>query len=84
MAIDQARALAGNRGRLLAHAYFRPSWPPVATYEGAAFAGTCAPFFARHKGQACPEPLSHYDDSDDECDWGLPGNYPGEVYSAAP
>jgi hypothetical protein len=34
----------------------------AATFQGAAFAGTCAPFRARHAGQALPDEIAHYDD----------------------
>lgn len=33
----------------------------TATFEGLAFAGTCAPFYARDKDQPCPPPLQDYD-----------------------
>lgn len=33
----------------------------AATFEGLAFAGTCAPFYARDKDQPCPPPLQDYD-----------------------
>jgi hypothetical protein len=32
-----------------------------ATFEGTAFAGTCAPFRPAFPGQPCPSPLSDYD-----------------------
>jgi hypothetical protein len=32
-----------------------------ATFEGTAFAGTCAPFRPTYPGQPCPSPLSDYD-----------------------
>jgi len=32
-----------------------------ATFEGTAFAGTCAPFRPAYPGQPCPSPLSDYD-----------------------
>jgi len=32
-----------------------------ATFEGVAFAGTCARFFPAFKGQPCPQPLAPYD-----------------------
>lgn len=35
-----------------------------ATFEGLGFAGTCAPFYARHKGQRCPVALREYDSSE--------------------
>ena len=33
----------------------------AATFEGTAFAGTCAPFRPAFPGQPCPSPLSDYD-----------------------
>jgi hypothetical protein len=34
-----------------------------ATFQGTAFAGTCAPFTPRYPGQSCPEPLCSFDAS---------------------
>jgi hypothetical protein len=39
-----------------------------ATFEGTAFAGTCAPFWPKHDGQECPAPLEHYDAEEWEVD----------------
>lgn len=33
----------------------------AATFQGTAFAGTCAPFTPRFPGQSCPDLLSRYD-----------------------
>ena len=35
-----------------------------ATFQGTAFAGTCAPFAPRFPGQRCPEPLCSFDASE--------------------
>ena len=35
-----------------------------ATFQGTAFAGTCAPFTPRFPGQRCPEPLNSFDASE--------------------
>ena len=52
----------------------------AATFEGVAFGGTCSPFFPSFNGQACPEPLSNYDDGewDDEVGPGVPGAHPSD------
>ena len=34
-----------------------------ASFEGTGFAGTCVPFWGR-PGQACPEPLKDYDETE--------------------
>ena len=54
----------------------------VATFEGAAFAGTCARFFPAFKGQPCPEPLSHFDQ--DEWDAGEADDSPPRENASPP
>ncbi|HUZ91548.1 MAG TPA: hypothetical protein VMU78_06580, partial [Methylocella sp.] len=48
-----------------------------ATFEGAAFAGTCAPFRPAFPGQPCPTLLAHYDP--DEWPNNDPSAAPGEI-----
>ena len=40
----------------------------TATFDGVAFAGTCAPFRPKFAGQDCPEGLSQFDDGGAD-DW---------------